>query len=106
MILSMVIYFYIFVLIITAIYFAYSRRKDGPKPENSFNLHNLLFTAFTNCFWVLVPIGIILEKTIGNYLPEPNHDDMVRADSMRGVPNTPSQGNNTGGNISNAPNQL
>jgi len=105
MILSMIQY-YITIVFFTAIQFAYSRRKHGPKPENSFHPHNLLFTAFVNCFWPLLIIIFILEKTIGPYLINPNREDMIRADSLRGAPNTPAQSANAGRNISNAPDQL
>jgi hypothetical protein len=91
---------------ITAVQFAINRSKNGPTIENSFNLHNLLFRAFVNSFWPMLIALYVLEKTIGPYLPNPNYQDVMRADSLRSIPNTPAQSNNAGANISNAPDQL
>ena len=102
----MILTYYFIVLAITAILFLINKSKNGATVENSFNFHNFLFTGFVNCFWPVLIVLFVIDKVLGSYLPKSNYGDVIRADSLRSIPNTPSQSNNTGKNISNSPDQL
>ena len=87
-----------------AVQLVWKRRKHGVTVETVLTPSTLIVTAMVLAAWPIVIALLVLEKTIGAFLPNPNYADVVRADSLRAAPGqTPVP---RGANTSLSPDQL